>query len=37
MWETVFWVLVMGVFGFALGVCVCTGFVLYLLNKEVDE
>jgi len=37
MWETAIWVAVMGLTGFALGICVCIGFVLYLLNKEQDE
>jgi hypothetical protein len=37
MWETIAWVVIMGIFGFALGILVCTGFVFYLLNKEVDE
>ena len=37
MLETVVWVFIIGASGFALGMCVCIGFVLWLLLKEQDE
>ena len=37
MLETVVWVTVIGITGFALGICVSIGFALYLINKEPEE
>jgi hypothetical protein len=37
MWETIAWIVIIGIFGFVSGILVCTGFVLYLINLEVDE
>ena len=34
MLETVVYVLLAGIFGSVLGVCVCIGFALYLANQN---
>jgi len=36
MLETVIYVLLAGIFGSILGVSVCIGFALYLVNREEE-
>ena len=34
MLETVLYVFLAGIFGSILGICVCIGFALYLVNRD---